>query len=292
LKTLKDIDALLGEAQETQNELNGLERIPETVDEVIEVLFGDEEGIVGRHPFAEGAACECEYVDYELFHPARGIWVEASELECEVPRTDIGVLAKYNAAYRGILDGLHPGPPSAGPPSAGPPSAEPVYDAYGNRVSSVTVTNARHDYDRQSLRSRVERTAQLADAHERWVIARSAMEQATSVFRRMNMGARQAAAIFSSPSFQNAQREFLEGRSGISEFEAAVGAILSARLGQSFELGLTPVASGEVIQESDPDVEIHDFGGGRWTIHRHTAGEGSPWNADGTIQGNSGRIRP
>lgn len=102
MKNLLSVDAIddvLTDVELYRARENGLEKIPETVDEVIEVLFGGPE-IVGFRPFTEGIACECGLEEIEVWDGNDNVWRRIPVMECEDYRTDIPGLAAYNGNER------------------------------------------------------------------------------------------------------------------------------------------------------------------------------------------------
>lgn len=289
--TVDDIDALIDEAQGTKNKLNGLEKIPETVDEVIEVLF-DGWPIVARNPFNEDHACQCDAVQFEYYHDGRKEWVVATEPECATQRMDIPGLngGSYSDPRRTPSDSEPWAPPVAMvdddrgnlfPSGRGAAISEQTLSADEFRpvrpeYEGMRFTNAGGDgegslaysHRERLLRERAERlnnqTASLEDAHSRWATSRRVSEEVTQTLRRAGISPRHAARILGGRDFAVIRRMYLEGDISTPAFEEGVRNLIWRFVG---EIAPRP---GEPISEGldEDQVQVTQDGPGRWHVTR------------------------
>jgi hypothetical protein len=270
--TVDDIDALINEAQGTKNELNGLAKIPETVDEVISILF-DGPAIVGIHPFTEERACECDSVSFEFYDADRKQWRTAYEPECMIRRMDLPGIngSSYNNPSRNRGQRME---------EEYPVISEPLiteeFRPYGGSPAHINAANDRRDREYAHLtaqrdaliRERAERlnsqTSSLEDAHSRWGTSRRAMVELSHALRRAGISPRAGSRLVSGRDIVLLRQRYLEGAISHDEFAYQVNWI--------FQRFLTEVAPrvGEPVSGAldENEVQVVQDAPGRWHVAR------------------------
>ncbi len=268
--TVDDIDALINEAQGTKNELNGLAKIPETVDEVISILF-DGPSIVASHPFNEDAACECDYVSFEYYDRDRKQWRAGTEKECATQRMDLP----------GINGGSYSNPSRTRvveeeEAAIGEPLTAEEFRPYVGSPAHINAANGRRDREYARLvaerdaliRQRAERlnnqTSSLEDAHSRWETSRRAMVELSHMLRRAGISPRTGARLVSGRDIVLLRQRYLEGSISRDEFADQVNWIFQRFLTETAPRVGEPVSGA--LDENE--VQVVQDGPGRWHVAR------------------------